>query len=233
MQAIAAEMNLSETAFFVPDVDKTGEYDLRWFTPTVEVDLCGHATLASGKIVFDHLDTELETITFHTRSGALGVAQRDDLIELDLPANTPTTVEDPSEISKVASALGAIPAVVLHGNFTVAVFDAQRDVAALRPDFTAMSKLPIPWLVATAPADNDSNDFVSRCFVPTAGVNEDPVTGSSHATLVPYWAERLGKSDLIARQISKRGGTLYCDLAGDRVKIAGRAIEIMSGELNF
>lgn len=233
MQAIAMEMNLSETAFFVPKSGKRGEYDLRWFTPAVEVDLCGHATLASGYVVYNHLDTDLETITFHTRSGALGVGRRNDLIELDFPSNPPAPIDDSNEISAVSLALGATPSAVLHAYTTVAVFDNQSDVAALKPDFSAVSKLKLPWLAATAPADDDECDFVSRFFVPTAGVDEDPVTGSSHTILTPYWAERLGKQHLEARQISRRGGTLYCEYAGDRVKIAGQAVEVMAGELNI
>ena len=233
MQKIANEMNLSETAFFVPKLGTHGEYDLRWFTPTVEVDLCGHATLASGHVVLNHLSKDLERVTFHTRSGALGVDNRNGLLELDFPSNPPTVDTESDEISAVSTALGATPIEVLHANTTVAVFEKESDVAALRPDFAAVAQLQYPWLAATAPADEPEYDFVSRFFVPTAGVNEDPATGSSHTILMPYWSKRLGSNRLVGRQISTRGGTMYCELVGDRVKITGNVVEIMTGELNF
>lgn len=241
MQSIAEEMNLSETAFFVPRAggsSKAGsrsraEYDLRWFTPLVEVELCGHATLASGHVVFNHLEPDLENITFHTKSGPLGVGRRDDLIELDFPSNPPTATDDPAEIAAVSSALGATPAAVLHANTTVAVFETQGQVAALSPDFPAVARLDQPWLVATAPADGGEFDFVSRFFAPTVGIDEDPATGSTHTILAPYWSARLGRTRLTGRQISKRGGVFYCEIAGDRVKIAGHTVEVMTGTLEF
>ena len=233
MQKIANEMNLSETAFFVPKLGTHGEYDLRWFTPTVEVDLCGHATLASGHVVLNHLSKDLERVTFHTRSGALGFENRNDILELDFPSNPPTVVSESDEITAVSTALGSTPIEVLHANTTVAVFEKESDVAALRPDFGAVAQLKYPWLAATALADEPEYDFSSRFFVPTAGVNEDPATGSSHTILMPYWAQRLTSNKLVGRQISTRGGTMYCELAGDRVKIAGNVAEIMTGELNF
>ena len=235
MQAIAAEMNLSETAFFVPRAGsgESGEYDLRWFTPSVEVDLCGHATLASGHVIFNHMQPELERVTFYTRSGALGVRRRDGLLELDFPSNPPTETNDPAGISAVSSALGAWPVEVLHANTTVAVFETQEQVAALRPDFEAIARLDEPWVVATAPADDDEFDFVSRFFAPTVGINEDPATGSTHTILMPYWSPRLGSTRLVARQISKRGGVFYCEIAGDRVKIAGHTVEVMTGMLDI
>jgi len=233
MQKIANEMNLSETAFLVPKPGIHGEYDLRWFTPTVEMDLCGHATLASGHVVLNHLNKGLERVTFHTRSGALGVDNRNGLIELDFPSNPPTVVTEPDEISAVGAALDSTPVEVLHANTTVAVFEKESDVAALRPDFTAVAQLKYPWLAATALADKSEYDFISRFFVPTTGVNEDPATGSSHTILMPYWSKRLRRDKLVGRQISARGGTMYCELAGDRVKIAGNVAGIMTGELNF
>lgn len=235
MQAVAAEMNLSETAFFVPrpGAREYGEYDLRWFTPTVEVDLCGHATLASGHVVFNHLEPELEQITFHTRSGALGVGRRGGLFELDFPSNPPTETNDPGEISAVAAALGATPAKVLHANITVAVFETQGQVAALDPDFGAIARLNEPWVVATAPADGEEFDFVSRYFAPTVGIDEDPATGSTHTILMPYWSTRLGSTRLVGRQISRRGGVFYCEITGDRVKIAGHTVEVMTGTLDI
>ncbi|MDP6667673.1 MAG: PhzF family phenazine biosynthesis protein [Dehalococcoidia bacterium] len=233
MQAIAAEMNLSETAFFVPGAGDRGEYDLRWFTPAVEVDLCGHATLASGHVILDELDPTLERITFHTRSGPLGVSRRNDLFELDFPSHPPKPASSPEALPAVSAALGNQPTEILHANTTLAVFENQGQVAALEPDFDAISRLQEPWLIATAPADSDEFDFVSRFFAPTAEVNEDPVTGFAHTILTPYWAERLDKTRLTARQISKRGGTLHCELAGDRVKIAGQVARVMTGELDI
>jgi PhzF family phenazine biosynthesis protein len=233
MQAIANEMNLSETAFFVPRPDSANEFDLRWFTPAVEVDLCGHATLASGHVVLNRFNTELDSVTFHTRSGPLGVERKNDMLELDFPSNPPVSISDTDEISAVAAALGATPTEVLLANTTVAVFESESNVANLKPDFAAIMQLPEPWLVVTAPADASEYDFVSRFFVPTAGINEDPATGSTHTILMPYWSTRLGSTKLVGRQISARGGTMYCELAGDRVKIAGNVVEVMVGELNI
>jgi len=233
MQAIAAEMNLSETAFFVPNRDVEGEYDLRWFTPTVEVDLCGHATLASGHVVLSQIDSRLKQVRFHTRSGVLGVEYRNSLLELDFPINKPLELIDPLERNAVEEALRAKPSEFLHANTTVAVFENESDVADLTPDFAAITNLKEPWLLVTAPADESRYDFVSRFFVPTAGINEDPATGSTHTILTPYWASRLGKNELVGRQISNRGGTMFCRLAGDRVKIAGEVVEIMQGNLTI
>lgn len=233
MQAIAAEMNLSETAFFVPRENVDGEYDLRWFTPTVEVDLCGHATLASGHVVLSHLNQQLKQVSFHARSGELGVQFRDGLLELDFPTHPPTKLDDPAETQAVHAALGSVPQEILHANTTMAVFESETEVAALQPDFSAVANLKEPWLLATAPADDDEYDFVSRFFVPTAGINEDPATGSTHTILTPYWATRFGKNELVGRQISNRGGTMFCQLVGNRVKIAGHVVEVMQGELTL
>ncbi len=233
MQSIALEMNLSETAFFVPSADDSGDYDLRWFTPTVEVDLCGHATLASGHVVLSKLRPELDHVRFHTRSGVLGVQRRKKMLELDFPRNPPSVMTDASEIDAVISALGSKPNEILHANTTIAVFENEAQVAELEPDFSAVAKLKEPWLAATAPADSDKYDFVSRFFVPTAGVNEDPATGSSHTILMPYWSDRLEATELVGRQISKRGGTMHCRLLGDRVMIAGSVVEMMTGELTI
>ncbi|WFG35301.1 PhzF family phenazine biosynthesis isomerase [Candidatus Lucifugimonas marina] len=231
MQAIAAEMNLSETAFFRPKENVDGEHGLRWFTPTVEVDLCGHATLASGHVVLLHLNRNLSQVTFHTRSGELGVQFKDGLLELDFPTNPPTKLDDPTEIQAVREALGSAPQEILHANTTMAVFESESEVAALQPDFSAVANLNEPWLLATAPADDAEYDFVSRFFVPTAGINEDPATGSTHTILMPYWAAQFGKDELVGRQISKRGGTMFCRLVSNRVKIAWHIVEVMQGEL--
>ncbi len=153
MQSIAAEMNLSETAFFVPNPNHENEYDLRWFTPTVEVDLCGHATLASGHVVLSRSPTDQTQVKFHTRSGILGVERRNGMLELDFPSNPPSMLTDLDEIAAVELALGAVPREILHANTTIAVFDSETQVAALKPNFDAVARLKEPWLAATAPAD--------------------------------------------------------------------------------
>jgi PhzF family phenazine biosynthesis protein len=229
MQNIALENNLSETAFFVRE---GGAFALRWFTPTVEVDLCGHATLASAFVLFHVLNEPGERVEFRTRSGSLSVARRGDLLELDFPAKPPRACDPPPGL---IDALGAEPADVLvaiggagHGNY-LAVYDSERAVRGLAPDFAVLRRLEGYGVIATAPGD--SVDFVSRYFAAAYGVDEDPVTGSSHCTLTPYWAGRLGKSDLSAQQVSKRGGDLRCRLAGDRVHIAGHAVLYLWGEI--
>jgi PhzF family phenazine biosynthesis protein len=226
MQAIAAENNLAETAFFVPQGDG---YLLRWFTPAVEVELCGHATLASGHVVTRILAPERRSVTFDTlKAGPLVVTRDGDLLAMDFPAWPP---EDKSADPRVLAALGAGPAesFVARGR-TLAVYDRAEDVAALRPDFAAMHRVEGADAIATAPG-RDGVDFVSRYFAPNSGVDEDPVTGSAHCVLTPYWAARLGKERLTARQISARGGELTCTLRGDRVTIAGHAVLYLEGAI--
>jgi PhzF family phenazine biosynthesis protein len=226
MQAIAAENNLAETAFFVAQ----GEgYLLRWFTPTVEVELCGHATLASGFVVTHILMPERRSVTFDTlKAGPLAVMRDGDLLAMDFPAWPPETKPvDPS----VLAALGPEPeqSFVANGRNLI-VYNRAEDVAALRPDFTAMRCISGADAIATAPGDGGV-DFVSRYFAPNHGVDEDPVTGSAHCVLTPYWAARLGKEQLTARQISARGGDLLCTLRGDRITIAGRAVLYLEGTI--
>jgi len=215
MQAIAAENNLSETAFFVPRGD---DYDLRWFTPTLESDLCGHATQASGFVVMNRLAPHKAMVRFHTRSGALTVTRQGDQFAIDLPAQPPSPCAMPS---KIVAALGREPAQILGAAKYLAVYDSEVDVASLAPDIAALTDIDRDGVIVSAPGRDC--DFVSRYFAPHAGIPEDPVTGSAHCTLVPYWAERLGKATLHARQISPRGGELFCELRGDRVVIAGGA----------
>ena len=226
MQAIAAENNLAETAFFVAQGDR---YLLRWFTPTVEVDLCGHATLASGYVVTRILAPERRSVTFDTlKAGPLEVSRDGELLAMDLPAWPPEeTPADP----RVLAVLGAPPAesFVARGR-TLVVYDRAEDVAALRPDFAAMRRVEGANAIATAPG-RDGVDFVSRYFAPNYGVDEDPVTGSAHCVLTPYWAARLGKEQLMARQISARGGELTCTLRGGRVTIAGQAVLYLEGAI--
>ncbi len=229
MQAIAAENNLAETAFIVPE----GEgYRLRWFTPAVEVDLCGHATLASAHVLFAHLGHAGPEIHFQTRSGTLVVKREGDLLSMDFPAAKPKAYPAPDAISE---ALGGKPLVWMKTTNLMAVFGSEAEVAALAPDFRSLGRLLAPMnagLIATASGSGDI-DFVSRFFAPVHGIDEDPVTGSAHCTSVPYWAKKLGKSDLVARQISKRGGTLWCSDAGDRVVMRGRCADYMKAEISF
>lgn len=229
MQAIAAENNLAETAFFAPE----GEgYRLRWFTPAVEVELCGHATLASAHVLFNHLGHAKPEIRFETRSGTLAVKREGDRLAMDFPAAKPKPYPAPESI---AEALGGKPLVWLKTSNLMAVFDNAKEVVALEPDFPALGRLLAPHnagLIATAPG-MDGFDFVSRFFAPSHGIDEDPVTGSAHCTSVPYWSRKLGKSDLVARQVSRRGGTLWCSDAGERVVMRGRCADYMKAEISF
>jgi predicted PhzF superfamily epimerase YddE/YHI9 len=227
MQAVAAENNLSETAFFVPD----GEgWRLRWFTPTTEVDLCGHATLAAAYVVLNFLAPQRERAVFRSeKAGELAVARDGELLALDFPSRPPDRCAVPSGL---VAALGREPAEVLAARDYLAVYDDAGEVAALSPDFGAVARLDRFAVIATAPGIGDI-DFVSRFFAPAQGVDEDPVTGSAHCTLIPYWARRLGKQRLVARQLSRRGGRLYCALRGDRVSIAGRAMLYLTGTIEI
>jgi PhzF family phenazine biosynthesis protein len=224
LQRIAAENNLSETAFFV----RTGEQiHLRWMTPTVEVDLCGHATLATAAVLFFELRHQGERIEFQTRSGLVAAARRGDLVELDFPAWPSNPCADDLE-----GALGRKPKHVFAGSRDyLAVFETEEEVRELAPNMVALSKLDRDGVIATARGADA--DFVSRFFAPRLGVPEDPVTGSAHCSLIPYWAERLGKTGLLARQISKRGGELFCRLNGNRVAIGGNAVIYERGEIEI
>jgi PhzF family phenazine biosynthesis protein len=231
MQDIAAENNLSETAFFVPGA---GDIDLRWFTPTVEVDLCGHATLASAFVLMTDLEPGRSEVVFRTRSGALPVRRDGDLFVLDFPRYSPAP-ESADVSAQVAAAMRASPLEVLRARALYAVLDSAEAVQRLDPDLAAVARLGT-GLCVTAPGGGASGggaDFVSRYFAPGYGIPEDPVTGSAHCTLAPYWGARLGKSKLRARQLSRRGGDLACELAGDRVLIAGRARLVIKGTLYY
>lgn len=227
MQSIAGENNLSETAFFVPEGDG---YGLRWFTPATEVDLCGHATLAAAHIVFEFLEPWRQKVMFHTqKAGTLSVSRAGDLLALDFPARPPAPCDLPASL---AAALGSAPGAVLAARDYLAVFATPDDVVALRPDFALVAQLDRFAVIATAPGENGA-DFVSRFFAPARGVDEDPVTGSAHCTLIPYWADRLGKTKLEARQLSARGGALSCELRGERVSIAGHARLYLEGTVTI
>jgi PhzF family phenazine biosynthesis protein len=225
LQAIAAENNLSETAFFVPADDG---FQLRWFTPVAEVDLCGHATLAAAHVLFAHLGQAGTAITFETRSGPLTVRHRDSLLEMDFPARPPAPCACPEPLAR---ALGQAPREVLRADDYLAVFDSEETVRAIAPDFALLAALDLRGVIVTAPGRDE--DFVSRFFAPRLGIPEDPVTGSAHCTLAPYWAGRLGKSALSARQVSRRCGRLLCALQGDRVRLSGSAVTFMEAEITF
>ena len=225
LQAIASENNLSETAFFVPE---GADYRLRWFTPATEVDLCGHATLATAALILGRLEPGRAMVRFHTRSGTLEVARAGEMMAMDFPSlpAAPAAL-DP----QVSQALGATPVALLRAERDyLAVFETEAQVKALAPDLTALRVLPRPGMIATAPGTDV--DFVSRFFAPALGVPEDPVTGSAHCTLTPYWAARLGKTALRARQVSRRGGELECALAGARVIIKGRTAFYLEGRIH-
>jgi PhzF family phenazine biosynthesis protein len=227
MQSIAMENQLSETAFYVPDAQGDG-FGIRWFTPESEMDLCGHATLASAWLVLNRQRPGQTSVTFGSRSGPLVVTKDGDWFVLDFPRRP--AVPAPEHLPALGRALGVEPTEVLSSRDLVAVLDNEAQVRALRPDFGLIAALPSFGVLATA--KGDSADFVSRCFFPRDGIPEDPVTGSAHSTLIPYWAVRLNKSDLQALQLSKRGGRLRCKDLGDRVHIAGKAVKVLEGVMD-
>ena len=225
MQMIAHEHNLSETAFFVKRAD--GAYDLRWFTPEIEVDLCGHATLSSAFVIFNYLDSASASLSFVTRkSGTLTVERDGDKLAMNLPAWRPASVSAPAELLK---GLGGKPREVLRSRDYFVVYDSEAEVRSLSPDINLLTKLDCLGIIVTAAGDDC--DFVSRFFAPGAGVPEDPVTGSAHCTLIPYWSERLGKRQMHARQVSARGGELFCEDMGHRIKLSGHAVRYSEGFL--
>jgi len=228
MQRIAAENNLAETAFVVVRGDTAA---LRWFTPTQEVDLCGHATLAAAHVLFEHHDWPQPAVRFSTQTaGDLVAVKEDNRLCMDFPARPARTCSAPNGLAK---SLGAPPTHTAIARDLLAGFDHADDVRALTPDMPALARIDCFAVIATAPSDDPAFDFVSRFFAPGRGVNEDHVTGSAHCTLAPYWSQRLGKSQLVARQISARGGTVYCDLRGDRVLLSGYAVTYLSGRLHL
>jgi PhzF family phenazine biosynthesis protein len=224
MQSIARENNLAETAFII---DRGDYLDLRWMTPTVEVDLCGHATLASAHVFFHHRNRKGDTIKFQSRSGELRVDRKGGRLILDFPSQPVNECEPPK---KLAEGLCTQPRKILKGRDYFAVFEREEDVMAIEPDFQILTQLDTQGVIATAPG-NDC-DFVSRYFAPAAGIPEDPVTGSTHCALIPYWSKRLGKRELFARQKSRRGGELFCEDRGERVGIGGCALTYVEGKLS-
>jgi PhzF family phenazine biosynthesis protein len=223
MQNIALENNLSETVFAVKEDDG---YRLRWFTPTTEVDLCGHATLAASHVIFSLLEPENENLKFYSKSGDLAVSRQSDLYLLDFPAWPPAPLNEPPLL---AAALGAEPLAVYQSRDLLALFRNQDEVTSIQPDLSLLKQIPYLGVIVTA--QGQDVDFVSRFFAPRVGVDEDPVTGSAHCSLIPFWSKRLNKDHLTARQLSPRGGELSCVHKRDRVLIGGHAIMYSQGEI--
>ncbi len=224
MQRIALENNLAETAFFVKEGDV---YEIRWFTPLAEIDLCGHATLASGFVIFELLKTEDNLVKFHSHiSGELTVEKQGDRLILDFPARPVSPAQAPDNLTE---ALGKAPNAVLKARDYFLVYETEQEILDITPNFSKLLEIGAHGYIVTA--KGDSADFVSRFFAPEVGVPEDSVTGSAHCNLIPYWAEKLGKTELFARQVSARGGELFCELRGDRVKIGGNAKLYLKGEI--
>lgn len=224
MQKIALENNLAETAFFVKNGDV---YEIRWFTPVYEIDLCGHATLASAFVIFEILKTEKDFVKFHShKSGELSVEKKGDVLVLDFPSRPVSPAEIPAGLT---DALGKTPKEVFKARDYFLVYENEQEISDIKPNFNKLLEVGGHGFIVTA--KGDSADFVSRFFAPDVGVPEDPVTGSAHCNLIPFWSERLGKTELFARQISSRGGELFCELKGDRVKIGGNAVLYLKGEI--
>ncbi len=226
LQAIAAENNLSETAFYVRE---NGRYRIRWFTPTVEVELCGHATLASAAVILEiRRETDAPRVVFDSRSGELAVDRAGDIYKLDFPSRPPVECSL-GEAAELVAAAGGHPVKAFHGVYEMLVYETEAEIRALRPDMAALGRLDCFAAIATAPGEDC--DFVSRFFAPSKGIPEDPVTGSAHTILIPYWSARLGKPTLFARQISARGGELWCEDRGNRVTIGGQAVKYLEGRI--
>lgn len=225
LQSIAEENNLPETAFLVK---KRSSYELRWFTPKVEIDLCGHATLASGFAIFEHLNLRSRRIDFETKSGTLSMERQGELMMMDFPSRPAEPFVPPDDIADI---MGLPPSEILKSRDLLLVYENQEQIKSLNPDLPRVARLDCFAVIATAPGMD--SDFVSRFFAPGAGIPEDPVTGSAHCTLIPYWSRRLDKKKLHALQLSARGGELFCEQRGDRVLIGGRAATYLSGTIRI
>ncbi len=227
MQKLALENNLSETVFFVPAGE---DYDIRWFTPTAEINLCGHATLASAFVLYHFLEFNKEKITFHSKSGKLEVSRKDDTFIMDFPAWKPERIYNYPGNLRDALGVNEIIAIYKYRDLMV-LLESEKDVQNAKPNFTAIKK----WnekVIVTAPGTNGV-DFVSRFFAPSIGIDEDPVTGAAHSQLIPFWSERLSKKDMHAKQLSSRGGELWVSHKGDRVTMAGQCVFYMKGEIDI
>ena len=229
MQTLALENNLSETVFFVPSDKKGVDYDIRWFTPELEINLCGHATLASAYVIFNILKSKKKSVTFSCKSGLLGVKKKKNILEMDFPSWKPERVNDYS--ADLITSLGnpEIVGVYKNRDYLIELPD-EGAIKKINPDFTLLKKIG-EKLIITAPGKEV--DFVSRFFAPSAGVDEDPVTGSAHSQLIPFWSEKLGKNKMQAKQLSKRGGNIYCEQNGDRVVIGGECVFYMEGKITL
>jgi len=228
MQKIAAENNLAETAFFVPT--QKG-FHLRWFTPTFEIPLCGHATLASAFLLYNKLGYSADAVTFETMSGDLIVRRKDDGFIMDFPARKAHPVATPDGLDQIIDAKVNGVLTCEQSIFSLVLTDSEEDVIKAKPDFNTLMKIAPGNFILTAPSEK--YDFVSRVFVPEHGIPEDPVTGSAHCVSAPYWAEKLGKTELSARQVSERGGDILCSLRGDRVDLFGKAVLYLEGHINI
>ena len=225
MQSIALENNLSETAFFIKNKDK---FFLRWFTPKVEIDLCGHATLATAHIIYSEMNYKTDNIEFNIKSGdVLNVTRNHNLLTMNFPAYEPKIIDQ--NLDELYDAFGVRPTLFLCCNYGLAVFNNEAEIIEIIPNLNAIEKLSYNGIIVTAPGENV--DFVSRFFAPKFGIPEDPVTGGAHCELIPYWSKRLNKEDMIAKQLSKRGGIIHCSYLGDRVNMGGEATTYMQGEL--
>ncbi|MFU8811732.1 MAG: PhzF family phenazine biosynthesis protein [Balneolaceae bacterium] len=226
LQQIAAENNLSETAFFVPMDD--GGYHLRWFTPEREVDLCGHATLAAAHVLFHHLDHQGTAVTFHSKSGPLRVDFKNDLLWLDFPTRDPRVISCPEAIPE---AIGAVPIQTAFHTDLLVLVDSEATLRSIQPNYQLLKGIDARGVIVTAKGSDC--DFVSRFFAPGVGVPEDPVTGSAHTVLIPFWGKKLKKKTMTARQLSARGGELFCGWHGDRVTIGGSAVTYLQGTIQI
>jgi len=227
MQKIAAEHNLAETVFFVPQ--EVG-FHIRWFTPELEIDLCGHATLATAYVLFNCLDYPKQKIVFYSKSGPLYVNREEDIISMDFPSWIPERVSEYPEELLRGLGITQHSGVYKHRDYIVEL-ETEKEVLSIQPDFSLLNKIDVIGVIVTAPGTRC--DFVSRFFAPNCGVPEDPVTGSAHAQLVPFWSEKLNKKNLHARQLSTRGGEIWCTLKGDRVIMKGKAVFYMKGEITL
>lgn len=229
MQQLAMENNLSETVFFVPSKNAAADYEIRWFTPVLEINLCGHATLASAFILFNKLGYSKESIRFHCKSGILTVTRKDDIIQMDFPAWKPEPVKQ--DYSELVNALGniSVQGIYKHRDILVELIN-EESVRNCEPDFSLLKKMGEKVIITSR---GNEVDFVSRFFAPAVGIEEDPVTGSAHSQLIPFWAEKSGKKKFHAKQLSRRGGELWCEYLGDRVLMGGKCVFYMKGEIEL